>query len=62
MTESNKLSLLRDKLVHRRRAIVERFQAAPIEVLDVDEIAQIQIEIEAVDRAIAEESRAEFRI
>jgi hypothetical protein len=62
MTESNKLFVLRDKLVHRRRAIVESFQVASIEVLDGDEIAHIQNEIDAVDRAIADESRAEFRI
>ena len=62
MTESSKLNLLRDKLVRRRRAIVESFQVAPIEALDGDEIAQIQNEIDAVDRAIADESRAELRI
>jgi hypothetical protein len=62
MTESSKLSLLRDKLVRRRRAIVESFQVTPLEALDGDEIVQIQNEIDAVDRAIADESRAELRI
>jgi hypothetical protein len=62
MTESSKLSLLRDKLVRRRRAIVESFRVAPIEALDGDEIVQVQNEIDAVDRAIADESRAELRI
>jgi hypothetical protein len=62
MTESDKLTVLRDKLVHRRRAIVESFRVSSIEVLDGDEIAQIQNEIDAVDRAIADESRAELRI
>jgi hypothetical protein len=62
MTESNKLSLLRDKLVRRRRAIVEGFQVASIEAFDGDELAEIQNTIDAVDRAIADESRAEFRI
>jgi hypothetical protein len=62
MTESSKLAVLRDKLVNRRRAIVDSFQASTIDRLSGDDLARIQNEIEAVDRAIAEEKRAEFRV
>jgi hypothetical protein len=59
MTESKKLLVLRDKLVGRRREIVNGFQTAPVELLSGDEFAQIQDAIDAVDRAIADEKRAE---
>lgn len=62
MTESRKLSVLRDKLIRRRRDIVERFQSAPIEQLNGDDLARVQNEIEAVDKAMAEEKNAEFRL
>ena len=62
MPESNKLIVVRDKLVSRRRAIVESLQSASIELLAADDISRIQNEIDAVDRAIAEEKRAEFRL
>ena len=62
MPESNKLIVLRDKLVSRRRAIVESLQSASVELLTADDISRIQNEIDAVDRAIAEEKRAEFRL
>jgi hypothetical protein len=62
MTESTKLFVLREKLVGRRRAIVESFHTASVELLAGDEIARIQREIEAVDRAIAEEKSAEFQL
>ena len=62
MPESNKLIVVRDKLVSRRRAIVESLQSASVEWLAADDISRIQNEIDAVDRAIAEEKRAEFRL
>ncbi|HEY3653640.1 MAG TPA: hypothetical protein VGL34_01525 [Steroidobacteraceae bacterium] len=62
MPESNKLIVVRNKLVSRRRAIVESLQSASVELLAADDISRIQNEIDAVDRAIAEEKRAEFRL
>jgi hypothetical protein len=59
MTESKKLFVLRDKLVSRRREIVDSFQTASVELLNADAVAQIQRAIDAVDRAIADEKRAE---
>jgi hypothetical protein len=62
MTESQKLSVLRDKLIRRRRALVEGIQATVTSQLSGDDLARVQNEIEAVERAIAEEKRAEFRL
>jgi hypothetical protein len=62
MTESQKLSVLRDKLVGRRRALVQEIQSPAIGQLKGDELARVQNEIEAVERAMAEEKRAEFRL
>jgi hypothetical protein len=62
MTESKKLVALRSKLVGRRRAIVESFQAVSSELLTGDAIARIQNAIDAVDRAIVEERRAESNV
>jgi hypothetical protein len=61
MTESQKLSMLRDKLIRRRRALVECFQAVTSQ-LNGDDLVRVQNEIEAVERAIADEKRAEFRL
>jgi hypothetical protein len=61
MTESEKLVLLRDKLVRRRRAVVGSYQEDFADRSVGDDIARIQGEIEALDRAIIEEKRAEFR-
>ena len=61
MTESQKLSALRDKLIRRRRALVEGIQAATSQ-LNGDDFVRVQNEIEAVERAMAEEKRAEFRL
>jgi hypothetical protein len=61
MTESQKLSMLRDKLIRRRRALVEGFQAVTSQ-LNGDDLVRVQNEIEAVERAIADEKRAEFRL
>jgi len=63
MTESQKLSVVRDKLIRRRRALVEGIQAAVNGQLNADEyLVRVQNEIEAVERAMAEEKRAEFRL
>jgi hypothetical protein len=61
MTESQKLSVLRDKLIRRRRALVEGIQATAASQLNGDDLVRVQNEIEAVERAMAEEKRAEFR-
>jgi hypothetical protein len=61
MTESQKLSLVRDKLIHRRRALVEGIQAT-LTSQSGDDLVRVQNEIEAVERAMAEEKRAEFRL
>jgi hypothetical protein len=60
MTESQKLSALRDKLIRRRRALVEGIQATP--QLNGDDFVRVQNEIDAVEKAIADEKRAEFRL
>lgn len=52
MTEGKRLFALRDKLVSRRRAIVESFQTVSSELMTGDAIARIQSAIDAVDRAI----------
>jgi hypothetical protein len=62
MTESQKLSVLRDKLIRRRRALVEGIQAVAPSELNGDDLVRVQNEIEAVERAMAEEKRAEFRL
>jgi len=62
MTESQKLSAIRDKLIRRRRALVEGFQATDTGQLNGDDLVRIQNEIEAVQRAMAEEKGAEFRL
>jgi hypothetical protein len=63
MTESQKLSALRDKLIRRRRALVEGIQASiNRQSGDDDDLVRVQNEIEAVERAMAEEKRAEFRL
>jgi hypothetical protein len=62
MTESKKLSVLRDKLIRQRRAIVERLQNAPGDQLSSDDIARVQNAIDAVDRAMADEEHAEFSL
>ena len=62
MTESQKLSVLRDKLIRRRRALVEGLQATVASDLDGDDLVRVQNEIEAVEKAMTEEKRAEFRL
>ena len=62
MTESQKLSVLRDKLIRRRRALVDGIEATVTSQLNGDDLVRVQNEIEAVERAMAEEKRAEFRL
>jgi hypothetical protein len=63
MTESQKLSVLRDKLIRRRRALVAGLQGNATDTQPSDDnLVRIQYEIEAVERAMAEEKRAEFRL
>jgi len=62
MTESQKLSVLRDQLIRRRRALVEGIKAVAASELNGDDLVRVQNEIEAVERAMAEEKRAEFRL
>ena len=59
MTEIEKLTALRNKLVARRRALVDDLQRAVPELLNGDSIMQIQSAIEAVNRALQDESHAE---
>ena len=56
--ELEKLTTLRKKLVSRRRALVESLHKVAPEQLSGDSIARIQSAIEAVDRAIQDESRS----
>jgi hypothetical protein len=62
MTESQKLSALRDKLIGRRRALVDGIQATAMSQLNSEDLVRVQNEIEAAQRAMAEEKRAEFRL
>ena len=57
MTELEKLAALRNRLVSRRRALIESLHKVAPEQLTGDSIARIQSAIEAVDRAIEGESR-----
>jgi hypothetical protein len=62
MTESKKLVLLRDKLIRRRREIVEHLQTASFDQDRGDDLARIQNTIDAVVKAIAEEQYTEFHL
>ena len=59
MTEIEKLTALRNKLVARRRTLVDDLQRAVPELLNGESIMQIQSAIEAVNRAMEDETRAE---
>ena len=62
MTESERLATLREKLIHQRRAIVERLQNASVDQLGSDDLARVQSTIDAVDEALLDERQAEFRL
>jgi hypothetical protein len=55
MSETQKLTALRTKLVTRRRALVDSLAKTPVEQLTGDAMAKIQDAIDAVDRALADE-------
>lgn len=59
MTESEKLLVVRAKLVARRRMLVESLQKVPAAHMTGESITAIQNAIEAVNRAIEEETRNE---
>lgn len=59
MTETEKLVALRHKLISKRRALVESLQKTSDQQLTGDSLARIQAGIDAVDRAIEDERRAE---
>jgi hypothetical protein len=61
LTESEKLTLLRDRLIRRRREIVEHLQTASFDQDRGDDLARIQNAIDAAVKAITEEQYAEFR-
>jgi hypothetical protein len=61
MSDIEKLTTLRDKLVARRRTLVSSLLGVAPEQLTGEAISRIQSAIEAVDSAIAEESHAASR-
>jgi hypothetical protein len=60
MTESKKISVLRDKLIRHRRAIVERLHNASPNQLSSDDLARVQNEIDAVDNGWQKRSMLNF--
>ena len=62
MTESKKLALLHDKLIKRRREMVEHLQTSSLDEDAGDHLARIQNTIDAVAKAIAEEEHTEFHL
>jgi hypothetical protein len=60
VTESKKLDLLRDRLIRRRREIVEHLQTTSFDKDSGDDFARIQSNNDAVVKAIAEKQYAEF--
>jgi hypothetical protein len=60
VTESKKLALVRERLIKRRREIVEHLQTASFDQDAGDHLARIQNTIDAVVKAIAEEQYSEF--
>lgn len=61
MTESEKLIVVRDKLIARRRMLVDHFQKIPAAQMTGESLAEVQNAIEAVNRAIEEETHIEPR-
>ena len=58
MSEIQSLIALRNKLVARRRKIVESLSNTPVDQLTGDSITRIQGAIDAVDRALEDEQHA----
>jgi hypothetical protein len=61
MSDIENLTILRDRLVARRRALVSSLLRATPEQLTGEAISHIQSAVEAVERAIEEESHAANR-
>lgn len=61
MSEAENLTNLRSKLIARRRQLVATQAGATAEQLSADSIARIQEAIDAVDRAIVDESAEVMR-
>jgi hypothetical protein len=59
MNQTQELEVLRDKLIARRRSIVDSLWRVAPEHLTGDGIAKIQDAIDAVNRALSQEMRAE---
>ena len=59
MTEIEKLRVLREKLIEKRRSLVASLQRAMPAQLTGESIVRIQSAVEAVNRAIEEEMRAD---
>jgi hypothetical protein len=59
MSEIDKLTALRDKLIEKRRSLVAALQKALPDQLTGESILRIQSAVDAVDRAIEDETRAE---
>jgi hypothetical protein len=62
MSETEKLAALRHKLISKRRSLVESLQKVPDQQLTGDSLARIQAGIDAVDRAIEDETHSESAI
>jgi hypothetical protein len=61
MTDAENLTALRNKLITRRRQLVAMQAGASIEQLSADSIARVQEAIDAIDRAIIDESAEVLR-
>jgi hypothetical protein len=59
MSQTEKLAALRHKVVCRRRTLIESLQKVAEQHLTRDSLARIQAGIDAVERAIEDETRAE---
>jgi hypothetical protein len=61
MSEMKNLAALRTKLVARRRQLVEAEATIPVDKVTGESIARIQEVIDAVDRALTDESEEAMR-
>jgi hypothetical protein len=59
MNQRQKLEVLRDKLIARRRALIDSLWQVGPENLTGDGLARIQDAIDAANRALGQERRAE---
>jgi hypothetical protein len=61
MSEMKNLTALRNKLVARRRQLVEAQINIPVDQVTGNSVASIQQAIDAVDRALTDESDEDIR-